>query len=255
MYYTLFCCILVVFFCNSSSNRGSNVNSYSIKTTSIRSIGTSLSWSNVLTDLDTNIDTNTKTSINTIKNIPAVDITVKQASFFDLSNIVNLRMNVFFPKFQTDVSFYQSILDKIRTRHVNGAVIFMAINNDMNDPIMKLKGNIIGTIEVSGTDFIGTTMQSMGADSKLYVTDLAVRNDMRRLGVATSLLKAVEQYAKNNMFKEIYLHVEVDNESAKNLYLTNGYNIVPLYECVENFAKLRLVKPAECYVMLSKQIS
>ena len=65
-------------------------------------------------------------------------------------------------------------------RHVNGAVIFMAFNNDyMNNPITKLKGGIIGTIELSGTDFVGTDMENMGADRKLYVTDLAVRNDFK----------------------------------------------------------------------------
>ena len=55
-------------------------------------------------------------------------------------------------------------------------------------------------------------------------------------------------------YKEIYLHVEVENESAKNLYLRNNYNIVPKYNSVIQFAQTRLVRPAECYVMLSKQI-
>jgi ribosomal protein S18 acetylase RimI-like enzyme len=233
-YYIIIICILLIYKTDSFK---SSVSSSIIKT--------SLSWSNSLAEIETNTPNNLKT-----------DLTIKQASFHDLGNVVNLRMNVFFPKFQTDVSFHSSILEKIRMRHVNGAVIFMAFNNDyMNNPIMKLKGGIIGTIELSGTDFVGTDMENMGADRKLYVTDLAVRNDFRRLGVATLLLKAVEEYARKEGYKEIYLHVEVENESAKNLYLRNNYNIVPQYNCVTQFAQSRLVRPYECYVMLSKQIN
>jgi len=235
-YYFIIICILFFY----------KTNSFKQSTSSIQSIKSSLSWSNALAEIET----------NTISSIKNTDITIKQASFHDLSNIVNLRMNVFFPKFQTDVSFHISILEKIRMRHVNGAVILMAFNNDyINNPIMKLKGGIVGTIELSGSDFIGTDMETMGADRKLYVTDLAVRNDFRRLGVATQLLKTVEEYAKKEQYKEIYLHVEVENESAKNLYLRNNYNIVPQYNCVTQFSNTRLVKPAECYIMLSKQIN
>lgn len=97
-------------------------------------------------------------------------------------------------------------------------------------------------------------MENIGSKRKLYVTDLAVRNDMRRIGIATLLLKAVEQYAINEKYDEIYLHVDVDNETAKNLYLRNNYNIVPTYDFVNDFAQHRLVKPAECYTMLSKTL-
>ena len=166
-------CILLSIICLYSNH---NVISYKINKLSRSTTITSLSWSNTLTDITSTLTT-------------PIDITVKPASFHDLSHIVNLRISVFFPNYKTDVSFHNTILDKIRTRHCNGAVILMAINNDyMNNPIMKLKGGIVGTIELSGTDFIGTDMQNMGAERKLYVTDLAVRNDVRREGVGTRLL-------------------------------------------------------------------
>ena len=95
----------------------------------------------------------------------------------------------------------------------------------------------------------------MGAEKKLYVTDLAVRNDVRREGVGTKLLKKVEEYAANEGYKEIYLHVEIDNGPAMNLYLQNNYNIVPITNIVTNFAQCRLVKPPDQYIMLSKQIN
>ena len=238
-YYCVLLCIICLY-----SNRG--ITSYKINTLSRRTTLTSLSWSNTLADITTNtITTSSSTTTNKID--------IKQALFHDLSHIVNLRISVFFPNYKTDVSFHNTILDKIRKRHCAGAVIFMAINND--NPIMKLKGGIVGTIELSGTDFIGTDMQSMGAEKKLYVTDLAVRNDIRREGVGTKLLKKVEEYAANEGYKEIYLHVEIDNGPAMNLYLQNNYNVVPIIDCVTNFAQCRLVKPPDQYIMLSKQIN
>ena len=89
-----------------------------------------------------------------------------------------------------------------------------------------------------------------GADRKLYVADLAIRTEARRFGIATQLLLAIELYAYQNHYQEIYLHVEVDNVVARNMYFKNGYVEVPRCEWASIFTQSRLHKSVDSYVFL-----
>ena len=97
-------------------------------------------------------------------------------------------------------------------------------------------------------------MDGIGADRKLYVADLAVRADARRMGIATQLLEAIELYALRNNYHEIYLHVEVDNKAARAMYLKNNYFEVPLYDWALVFTESRLHKSVDNYVLLWKSL-
>lgn len=115
-------------------------------------------------------------------------------------------------------------------------------------------GNLIGTIELSPNDFANTQMEFEGSNRKLYVADLAIREDCRRRGIATQLLLEIENFARTNLYDEIYLHVEVNNVIARNLYLKLGYKEVTMNENVVAFTETRLQKPADFFVLLWKQI-
>ena len=84
----------------------------------------------------------------------------------------------------------------------------------------------------------------------MYVADLAIRTEARRFGIATQLLLAIELYAYQNHYQEIYLHVEVDNVVARNMYFKNGYVEVPRCEWASIFTQSRLHKSVDSYVFL-----
>ena len=56
---------------------------------------------------------------------------------------------------------------------------------------------------------------------------MAVAEPFRRRGVASSLLRAVDEQARAMGVAEVCLFVETTNRSAIRLYLKAGYNLVP----------------------------
>ena len=120
----------------------------------------------------------------------------------------------------------------------------------------KVYDNTIGTVEFSPTDFINTAYQYIGADRKLYVADLAIREDARRMGLATKIIKSVESYAKGHNYDEIYLHVDVGNYVARKLYNKLGFiELSQEDEHVISFTESRLQKSASAFILLKKTIS
>ena len=150
----------------------------------------------------------------------------------------------------------------MRGRHREGSICLIATKKETDDdqlltrrntPTSFLNGlsnSLLGAVEFSPSDFKGTPMESIGADRKLYVADLAVRTDARRSGIATQLLLAIELYAFQNHYKEIYLHVEVDNVVARTMYFKNGYAEVPRHDWALVFTESRLHKSVDSYVLL-----
>ncbi|MBJ7554328.1 GNAT family N-acetyltransferase [Marinomonas spartinae] len=57
----------------------------------------------------------------------------------------------------------------------------------------------------------------------LFIAYIFVGEKFRRKGYASKLLKWSEEYAKDNGFKKIGLHVFENNTAAYNLYKSNGY--------------------------------
>lgn len=58
-----------------------------------------------------------------------------------------------------------------------------------------------------------------------YISNLAVHRDFRRLGIGSQLLSKCEQIALEWGYQETRLHVLDSNDSAKQLYCNNGYQI------------------------------
>lgn len=125
-------------------------------------------------------------------------------------------------------------------------------NEEQDNQFME---TLIGAIEISPNDFAGTVMDKIGANRKIYVADLCIRQDARRIGVASSLLRYVELFAIQNQYEEIYLHVEVDNAIARSLYIKNGYSEIKDCDWSRAFTMQRLHKPPDSYVMLWKSLS
>eukprot|EP01041_Mallomonas_annulata_P002416 gene2416-4689_t len=184
-------------------------------------------------------------------------VAIREAVYHELMHVVSLRMDVFYPELRPITSFHLRILEKLRQRVDQGGVCLIAVVNEKVLPCLQLHVppiRILGSVEISPTDFRNTSMECIGHERKLYAMDLAVRGDVRRMGIASGLLAAVESYALTHSYQEIYLHVEVDNEGARNLYKKNGYIEVPETEWALSFTRHRLHKPPHCYVLLWKEI-
>jgi ribosomal protein S18 acetylase RimI-like enzyme len=97
-------------------------------------------------------------------------------------------------------------------------------------------------------------MEYVGSERKLYVMDLAIRTCARRLGLATAMLDAIEEYARNHDYSELYLHAELSNFPALYLYQKYGFVQVESTDDVLAFTTSVLPQPPESYVFLWKQI-
>lgn len=186
---------------------------------------------------------------------------VREANLYEVENVVNLRMSVFFPELTHESKFQSSLKDKIIERKINGAMVFIATIRCDNHflrmidlPLNFSRDQLIGTVEISPNDFKNTSMEDKGAKNKLYLADLAVINSARRLGVATKLLQKVESIAIKNKYQEIYLHVDKTNDIAQKLYTKNGYQELTETYYTTSFTETRLSNSPGEYVMYGKQL-
>jgi len=83
-------------------------------------------------------------------------------------------------------------------------------------------GSIAGTLELSERQ--SWPWQAL-SPKYVYLSNLAVRVDLRRRGIALSLLVYAEQMALSWQFRDIYLHVMEDNVQARNLYQKAGFSL------------------------------
>ncbi len=85
------------------------------------------------------------------------------------------------------------------------------------------KSQVIGTIEV-GTRI--TNYRQPTPHRYVYISNLAVSRDFRRLGVAQGLLRDCERLTTAWGYTELYLHVMGNNDRGRKLYAKLGYEIV-----------------------------
>jgi GNAT superfamily N-acetyltransferase len=82
------------------------------------------------------------------------------------------------------------------------------------------KPDLAGTVEISLRSTNPFQFHSLPYP---YLSNLAVRLDVRRQGVAQKLLHACERVALDLGFEDLYLHVLEDNHQARQLYAKAGY--------------------------------
>lgn len=185
---------------------------------------------------------------------PKIKFKITPVKWVDLMSIVSLRVVTFYPELcqggGSNEAMKQSIMNKMIQRGNEGSVSLMA-----QEEGGFFHRNLLGAVEISPSDFRGTVMEKVGAERKLYLGDLCIRQDFRNMGIATSLLTAVEEYALQKDYMEIYMHVEVGNTVARNLYTKNGYSVVPPSEWSVQFTESRLKKPATEFLLLLKSLT
>ncbi|MBD2102150.1 GNAT family N-acetyltransferase [Leptolyngbya sp. FACHB-261] len=83
---------------------------------------------------------------------------------------------------------------------------------------------LLGTVELA----LGTQSREERSHPYPYLSNLAVRPQWRRQGVAQQLLVACEQIAQSAGQHSLYLHVLENNYSARKLYSRIGYRLQTL---------------------------
>lgn len=106
----------------------------------------------------------------------------------------------------------------------------------------------VGTLEMSLRSTYPWPL--MGVSQYPYISNLAVRSECRRQGVAKQLLLTCEQIAVGWGFQDIYLHVLENNHKARRLYFKLGYR---LHQIDSGWSSLLLGQPRR--LLLRKQLS
>ncbi len=83
--------------------------------------------------------------------------------------------------------------------------------------------DVVGTIEISAR----SSMYDPSINKRyLYISNLAVDHNYRRLGIGRELVTQCEAIAKTWGFMAIYLHVMADNLAGQDLYAQLGFEVL-----------------------------
>jgi len=83
---------------------------------------------------------------------------------------------------------------------------------------------------------------------KLYIMTLGCLAPYRRLGIGTKMVEHVLNIvSKDGNYDSVFLHVQINNESAINFYRNFGFDVV---ETKQNYYKR--IEPADAYVLEKK---
>jgi ribosomal protein S18 acetylase RimI-like enzyme len=113
------------------------------------------------------------------------------------------------------VGIYEDLRSRSRSMTSNYACL-VAIDTRYRDE------RIVGTVEVglkSSNPWQSKTSQYV------YLSNLAVREEFRRQGIAEQLLLSCEPYVQSWGYRNIYLHVLETNQAAKGLYFKLEYRL------------------------------
>lgn len=73
-------------------------------------------------------------------------------------------------------------------------------------------------------EIVGMKPEASGADTtRAYLSNVCVARELHRNGLAYELLEKSKSVARNWGITDLYVHVAVDNEPAKKLYMKSGF--------------------------------
>lgn len=119
-------------------------------------------------------------------------------------------------------------------------IIRMGIHEDLRGRLRAAAPNYVCLVAIDTTQPVDRTAHLVGTveigtrtanpwqpntSQYIYLSNLAVRHEARRQGIAEKLLQACDQYVNEWGFRDIYLHVLETNEAAKQLYFKAGYRV------------------------------
>ncbi|EYU37112.1 hypothetical protein ABFS82_10G130900 [Erythranthe guttata] len=90
---------------------------------------------------------------------------------------------------------------------------------------------VVGTLDLNQClslpdEMIGTKPKGIGADfARAYISNVCVAEELQRNGLGYELIADAKRVAQEWGISDLYVHVAVDNEAAKKLYIKSGFTI------------------------------
>lgn len=113
------------------------------------------------------------------------------------------------------MGIYEDLRSRTRSTMPNYACL-VAIDTTQQNEL------IVGTVEIGSRT---SNPWQPRTSQYVYLSNLAVRQEFRRQGVAQQLLLSCEPYVRTWGYHNIYLHVLETNQAAKALYFKLGYRL------------------------------
>ncbi|PSB25785.1 GNAT family N-acetyltransferase [Stenomitos frigidus] len=110
---------------------------------------------------------------------------------------------------------YEDLRHRLRSSLASDYVCLVAVVT-----LLDGESDLVGTVEIT---FRSTSPFQFRSLPYPYLSNLAVRLEARRQGVAQTLLRRCETIALDLGFQDLYLHVLEDNHQARQLYTKAGY--------------------------------
>lgn len=129
---------------------------------------------------------------------------------------------------------YEDLKSRFHSRSSHYACLVAVKPTLKGQVFSELSGRVAPTGLVLGRDtLVGTVELSLKTPSLLqpwntkylYLSNLAVKSDYRRQGIAQQLLQTCEKIALDWGFSDLYLHVLENNHQARRLYWKAGYRV------------------------------
>jgi ribosomal protein S18 acetylase RimI-like enzyme len=201
---------------------------------------------NVLETTASSYSTSTDKTMQPITTITAAQVRI--ATPADDMDIAYLRMSVF-----SDIApdlrslFCARSCQAIAARRMRGAICFVATQQQQptlsstestpqQHPLRQQSEQqegevIVGSAECSYHEFFGTRLgRCRKQNALLYITEVAVNPSVRRRGIGTAILRAIDIWAEQQLnenddgsIESMYLHVDVSNRNAIQMYERAGY--------------------------------
>ena len=151
------------------------------------------------------------------------NLLVRSAQLNDLPRLVEILAESFYPPIGLmrwvypllRMGVYEDLRYRLRSSLASDYACLVAIVILPNG-----EAELAGTVEIS---FRSTSPFQFRSLPYPYLSNLAVRTEARRQGVARKLLDRCEAIALDLGFQELYLHVLEDNHQARELYSKAGY--------------------------------
>lgn len=110
-------------------------------------------------------------------------------------------------------------------------------------------------MEVSILDWDSSTlMESISSSRKVYISDLAIREEARQIGIATAILDQLDNDASAEGINEVLLHAKLDNIIAQDLYKKRGFELLMMERAHHEFTQKLFNQTAAQYVMMMKTL-
>jgi ribosomal protein S18 acetylase RimI-like enzyme len=150
-----------------------------------------------------------------------------------------------YPLFRMGI--YEDLRSRLRNKSPHQACLVAICTPNSASPNPQSANSIAGTIEIS---LRSQHLLQPRNSQHLYLSNLAVRAEYRRQGVAQQLLNTCERIALEWGHRDLYLHVLENNYKARRLYMKAGYRLLRIDS---SFSTWLLGQPRQLF--LHKRVS